>query len=90
MEETTQVVRLIIHLPTTMPLTNHHRDFYYRLKMVDIDGNFKYSEAFGANGYMLQGDITSFSSFYFASTNSFTLFTLPLDLLFIHRSFTKR
>jgi PQQ-dependent dehydrogenase (s-GDH family) len=40
-----------------------------------------YAEAFGANGYMLQGDITSFSSFYFASTNSFTLFTLPLDLL---------
>jgi PQQ-dependent dehydrogenase (s-GDH family) len=40
-----------------------------------------YAEAFGANGYMLQGDITSFSSFYFASINSFTLFTLPLDLL---------
>ena len=40
-----------------------------------------YAEAHGANGYMLQGDITSFSSFYFAATNSFTLFTLPLDLL---------
>jgi len=36
----------------------------------------------GANGYMLQGDITSFSSFYFAANN----FTLPLDLL----SFTGR
>jgi PQQ-dependent dehydrogenase (s-GDH family) len=36
-----------------------------------------FAEAFGANGYMLQGDITSFSSFYFASTNA----TLPLDLL---------
>ena len=40
-----------------------------------------YAEAFGANGYMLQADITGFSSFYFAATNSFTLFTLPLDLL---------
>jgi PQQ-dependent dehydrogenase (s-GDH family) len=40
-----------------------------------------YAEAHGANGYMLQGDITSFSSFYFAAVNSFTLFTLPLDLL---------
>ena len=39
-----------------------------------------YAEAHGANGYMLQGDITSFSSFYFAA-NTFTLFTLPLDLL---------
>jgi hypothetical protein len=29
---------------------------------------------------MLQGDITSFSSFYFAA-NTFTLFTLPLELL---------
>jgi len=37
-----------------------------------------YAEAHGANGYMLQGDITSFSSFYFAA-NTFT--TLPLDLL---------
>jgi hypothetical protein len=36
-----------------------------------------YAEAHGANGYMLQGDISSFSSFYFASNN----FTLPLDLL---------
>jgi trimeric autotransporter adhesin len=36
-----------------------------------------YAEAHGANGYMLQGDITSFSSFYFAANN----FTLPLDLL---------
>jgi len=41
-----------------------------------------YAEAHGANGYMLQGDITSFSSFYFAANN----FTLPLDLL----SFTGR
>jgi len=40
-----------------------------------------YAEAHGVNGYMLQGDITSFSSFYFAAANSFTLFTLPLDLL---------
>jgi len=37
-----------------------------------------YAEAHGANGYMLQGDITSFSSFYFAA-NTFS--TLPLDLL---------
>jgi len=36
-----------------------------------------YAETHGANGYMLQGDISSFSSFYFASTNA----TLPLDLL---------
>ena len=36
-----------------------------------------YSEAHGANGYMLQGDIPSFSSFYFSSSNV----TLPLDLL---------
>lgn len=36
-----------------------------------------YAEAFGPNGYMLQGNITGFSSFYFASSN----FTLPLDLL---------
>ena len=36
-----------------------------------------YAEAHGANGYMLQGDITSFSSFYFAANN----FTLPLDLI---------
>ena len=36
-----------------------------------------YAESHGANGYMLQADITSFSSFYFASNN----FTLPLDLL---------
>ena len=36
-----------------------------------------FAEAHGANGYVLQGDITSFSSFYFASNN----FTLPLDLL---------
>jgi hypothetical protein len=36
-----------------------------------------FSEAHGANGYMLQADITGFSSFYFASSN----FTLPLDLL---------
>jgi PQQ-dependent dehydrogenase (s-GDH family) len=36
-----------------------------------------FAEAHGANGYVLQGDITSFSSFYFAANN----FTLPLDLL---------
>lgn len=36
-----------------------------------------FAEAHGANGYVLQGDITSFSSFYFSSSN----FTLPLDLL---------
>lgn len=36
-----------------------------------------YAEAHGANGYMLQADISSFSSFYFAANN----FTLPLDLL---------
>jgi PQQ-dependent dehydrogenase (s-GDH family) len=36
-----------------------------------------FAESHGANGYVLQGDITSFSSFYFASNN----FTLPLDLL---------
>jgi glucose/arabinose dehydrogenase len=36
-----------------------------------------FAEAHGTNGYVLQGDITSFSSFYFASSN----FTLPLDLL---------
>jgi trimeric autotransporter adhesin len=36
-----------------------------------------YAEAHGANGYLLQADITSFSSFYFAANN----FTLPLDLL---------
>src|SRR5688572_837305 len=36
-----------------------------------------FAEAHGANGHMLQADITSFSSFYFASSN----FTLPLDLL---------
>jgi trimeric autotransporter adhesin len=34
-------------------------------------------EAHGANGYMLQGSITSFSSFYFGSSN----ITLPLELL---------
>jgi hypothetical protein len=36
-----------------------------------------FAEAHGANGYMLQGDISSFSSFYFSSSN----FTLPLDLI---------
>ncbi|MEO6612540.1 MAG: PQQ-dependent sugar dehydrogenase [Chitinophagaceae bacterium] len=36
-----------------------------------------YAEAHGSNGYMLQGSITGFSSFYFSSVN----FTLPLDLL---------
>ncbi|MES1218450.1 MAG: PQQ-dependent sugar dehydrogenase [Bacteroidota bacterium] len=36
-----------------------------------------YAEAHGANGYMLQGDISGFSSFYFSSTST----TLPLDLL---------
>jgi len=42
---------------------------------LQIDPTF--AEAHGANGYMLQGDITSFSSFYFASSN----ITLPLNLL---------
>jgi glucose/arabinose dehydrogenase len=36
-----------------------------------------FAEAHGTNGYVLQGDITSFSSFYFASSN----ITLPLHLL---------
>jgi PQQ-dependent dehydrogenase (s-GDH family) len=36
-----------------------------------------YAEAHGANGYMLQGDIPGFSSFYFASSNVI----LPLQLL---------
>ncbi|HEY6505231.1 MAG TPA: PQQ-dependent sugar dehydrogenase [Chitinophagaceae bacterium] len=40
--------------------------------------NPTFAEVFGAtNGYVLQGSITSFSSFYFGSTN----ITLPLDLL---------
>jgi trimeric autotransporter adhesin len=37
-----------------------------------------YAEAHGASGYVLQADITSFSSFYFANTNAITL---PLNLL---------
>ncbi len=36
-----------------------------------------YAEAHGANGYMVQGTIPSFSSFYFASNST----TLPLELL---------
>lgn len=36
-----------------------------------------YAEAHGANGYVLQANISGFSSFYFASTN----FTLPVHLL---------
>jgi len=36
-----------------------------------------YAEAHGTNGYMLQADISGFSSFYFASQN----ITLPLELL---------
>lgn len=36
-----------------------------------------YAEAHGSQGYMLQGSISSFSSFYFGST----ALTLPLDLL---------
>jgi hypothetical protein len=36
-----------------------------------------YAEAHGANGYMLQGSISSFSSFYFASSNVI----LPVGLL---------
>jgi hypothetical protein len=36
-----------------------------------------FAEAHGSNGYVLQGNIRSFSSFYFSSIN----FTLPLDLL---------
>jgi glucose/arabinose dehydrogenase len=36
-----------------------------------------YAEAHGANGYMLQGNISSFSSFYFSSSN----IILPLDIV---------
>jgi hypothetical protein len=36
-----------------------------------------FAEAHGSNGYMLQGNITSFSSFYFSSSN----IILPLNLL---------
>jgi glucose/arabinose dehydrogenase len=36
-----------------------------------------FAEAHGTNGYMLQGNINSFSSFYFASSN----IALPLNLL---------
>jgi glucose/arabinose dehydrogenase len=36
-----------------------------------------FAEAHGSNGYVLQGNITSFSSFYFSSSNV----TLPLDVL---------
>ena len=36
-----------------------------------------YAEAHGTNGYVLQGDITSFSSFYFSNAN----LILPLHLL---------
>ncbi len=39
--------------------------------------NPTFAEAHGSAGYVLQGDITSFSSFYFGSSN----ITLPLDLL---------
>lgn len=39
--------------------------------------NPTFAEAHGANGYMLQGDITSFSSFYFANAN----IILPLKLV---------
>jgi trimeric autotransporter adhesin len=37
-----------------------------------------YAEAHGSNGFVLQADISSFSSFYFANTNPITL---PLQLL---------
>jgi glucose/arabinose dehydrogenase len=36
-----------------------------------------FAEAHGTNGYMLQGNISSFSSFYFSSSN----IALPLDLI---------
>ncbi|MBN8687449.1 MAG: PQQ-dependent sugar dehydrogenase [Chitinophagales bacterium] len=36
-----------------------------------------FRESFGANGYMLQFEVNSFSSFYFGSAN----LTLPLDLI---------
>ena len=36
-----------------------------------------FAEAHGANGYVLQGDINSFSTFYFSSVN----ITLPLQLI---------
>jgi trimeric autotransporter adhesin len=39
--------------------------------------NPAFSEAHGANGYMLQGNISSFSTFYFASQNV----ALPLNLV---------
>ena len=39
--------------------------------------NPTFSEAFGSNGYMLQGSITSFSSFYFGIAT----ITLPLDMV---------
>ncbi|HEX4877267.1 MAG TPA: PQQ-dependent sugar dehydrogenase [Chitinophagaceae bacterium] len=39
--------------------------------------NPTYAEAHGANGFMLQANISGFSSFYFASSN----ITLPLELL---------
>ncbi|HYM94012.1 MAG TPA: PQQ-dependent sugar dehydrogenase [Chitinophagaceae bacterium] len=39
--------------------------------------NPTFAEAHGTSGYMLQGDINSFSSFYFASSN----IVLPLQLL---------
>jgi glucose/arabinose dehydrogenase len=42
---------------------------------LEVDPTF--AEAHGTAGYMLQGDITSFSSFYFASSN----IPLPLNLL---------
>jgi trimeric autotransporter adhesin len=37
-----------------------------------------YAEAHGSNGFVLQADVSSFSSFYFANTNAITL---PLQLL---------
>jgi hypothetical protein len=42
-----------------------------------IPVNTTYAETHGAKGYMLQGNIHDFSSFYFASVN----ITLPLNLL---------
>lgn len=36
-----------------------------------------FAEAHGSNGYMLQGDISSFSSFYFSASNV----TLPVELI---------
>lgn len=45
-----------------------------------------YAEAHGANGYVVQADITSFSSFYFGSSN----ITLPLKLISFYGNYINR